>query len=55
MFECWFVFQEYIIFNPNDRTQLLSNSETQVLFYSSVSPAVPFLLKYIIQLLCVLH
>ncbi|XP_023266435.1 cilia- and flagella-associated protein 251, partial [Seriola lalandi dorsalis] len=27
-------FQEYIIFNPNDSTQLLSNSESHVLFYS---------------------
>ncbi|XP_040011635.1 cilia- and flagella-associated protein 251 [Xiphias gladius] len=27
-------FQEYVIFNPNDSTQLLSSSETQVLFYS---------------------
>uniref|UniRef100_A0A3Q1IBX8 Cilia- and flagella-associated protein 251 n=1 Tax=Anabas testudineus TaxID=64144 RepID=A0A3Q1IBX8_ANATE len=30
-------FQEYIIFNPNDSTQLLSNSQTQVLFYSRFS------------------
>ncbi|XP_044052301.1 cilia- and flagella-associated protein 251 [Siniperca chuatsi] len=27
-------FQDYIIFNPNDSTQLLSSSERQVLFYS---------------------
>lgn len=35
------VFQEFIIFNPKDGTQLLSNSKSQVLFYSRVSPAVP--------------
>ncbi|XP_068559740.1 cilia- and flagella-associated protein 251 isoform X2 [Cebidichthys violaceus] len=27
-------FQDYIIFNPNDSAQLLSNSESQLLFYS---------------------
>ncbi|XP_045891986.1 cilia- and flagella-associated protein 251 isoform X2 [Micropterus dolomieu] len=27
-------FQDYIVFNPNDGTQLLSSSERQVLFYS---------------------
>ncbi|XP_018523966.1 cilia- and flagella-associated protein 251 [Lates calcarifer] len=35
-------FQEYIIFNPNDRTQLLSNSETQVLFYSSAQGSLQY-------------
>uniref|UniRef100_A0A8D0CXW5 Cilia- and flagella-associated protein 251 n=1 Tax=Sander lucioperca TaxID=283035 RepID=A0A8D0CXW5_SANLU len=40
-FKCWIVFQNYIIFNPNDSTQLLSSSQSQVLFYSRVSPASP--------------
>lgn len=40
MFKCCIDFQGYIIFNPNDSTQLLSSSESHVLFYSTVSPAV---------------
>lgn len=42
MFKCCIVFQDYIIFNPYDSTQLLSNSESQVLLYSTVSATGPF-------------
>lgn len=41
-FSCWVYFQGNIIFNPNDNTQLLSSSESHVLFYNTVSPILHF-------------
>ncbi|KAK1892432.1 Cilia- and flagella-associated protein 251 [Dissostichus eleginoides] len=35
-------FQDYIIFNPNDSTQLLSSSESHVLFYSRTPGALQY-------------
>ncbi|KAK5871136.1 hypothetical protein PBY51_004032 [Eleginops maclovinus] len=35
-------FQDYIIFNPNDSTQLLSSSGSQVLFYSKTPGALQY-------------
>ncbi|XP_068166918.1 cilia- and flagella-associated protein 251 [Antennarius striatus] len=35
-------FQDYIIFNPNDGTQMLSSSDSHVLFYSMASGFVKF-------------
>ncbi|XP_042343757.1 cilia- and flagella-associated protein 251 [Plectropomus leopardus] len=35
-------FQDYIIFNPNDSTQLLSSSESQVLFYSTAQGSLQY-------------
>lgn len=36
-FNCWVYSQVNIIFNPSDNTQLLSSSDTHVLFYNTVS------------------
>ncbi|KAK2902064.1 cilia- and flagella-associated protein 251 [Channa argus] len=35
-------FQKYILFNPNDSTQLLSSSASQVLFYSSTQGSLQY-------------
>lgn len=43
MFTCWIDFQDNIIFDPNDSTQLLSTSEKHVLIYSRVSPIFLFI------------
>ncbi|XP_051278457.1 cilia- and flagella-associated protein 251 isoform X1 [Dicentrarchus labrax] len=36
-------FQDYIIFNPNDSTQLLSSSERQVLFYTRAADSLQYI------------
>ena len=33
--------QNYILFNPEDNTQLVTNSDSQIIFYSWVSSSVP--------------
>ncbi|XP_044228607.1 cilia- and flagella-associated protein 251 [Thunnus albacares] len=44
-------FQDYIIFNPNDSTQLLSNSKSQVLLYSTAQGS----LQYFALKICTLY